>query len=283
MKTPSVHALLVAGLCCAFTARAGDDWHAKPSSEWNEKEVRQILEHSPWSRRVSVLLVRPDGDAKACLGSKGPCVREDTFHSPDPNHGPPSSIKTSSGRVSGEGLSELRQDYPGGAEANTLGRTDGVAGVAVVRWASSRTVHEALARVVPPSGKRMDAEQLAQLAPADAYVIYVDLRVALGDAGRISQFGVFTEQMARRSFLLPKSSGQRIPAVRVAAAPLPEFDDRKELALAAYYIFFPREQSGHATVPARETQIHFEYPLAPVPIRADFKLSQMSRGGSPDF
>jgi hypothetical protein len=283
MKTSRACTLLITGLVCALSAFADEAWQAKSPADWNEKDIRQILERSPWAHRVSVLLVRPDGEAAPCLGSKGPCAREDTFHSPNN-----SSSNVPGGRASPDLVTQVRnterqQEYTGAADIDRPERSDGVAGIAVVRWASARTVRDALARLVPPSGKRMDAEELAQLAPLDAYVMYVDLRVPLADVSHISQNGVLTEQMARRSALVLKSSGQRIPAVRVAAAPLPEFDDRKELALAAYYIFFPKGRGARATLPARETEVRFECPLAPVAIRADFRLSRMTREGLPDF
>ena len=283
MKSSSACALLIAGLGCASAALADEAWRTKPAAEWNEIEIRQILERSPWARRVSVILVRPDGEAKPCLGSKGPCENAETFHSSDPMHPDPGPIKTSSGRVSAAGQAELRQEYPGAAEADDSEKSYGVAGIAVVRWASARTVRDALSRMVPPSGKRLETEELAQLSPADAYVMYVDLRVALADASRVRQSGLLSEATVRRSSLLLRPSGRRISAVRVAPAPLPEFDSRKELALAAYYIFFPKQRSGHATLPVGETDVRFECPLAPVPIHADFKLSRMERGGSPDF
>jgi hypothetical protein len=283
MKKPSATALLISAMTFALAAQADEAWHSKPSSEWSDKDVHQILERSPWAHRVSVLLVRPDGEAKPCMGSKGPCVREDTFHSPDPTHPDPAPIKTSSGVISGGRQADLKQDYPGATEMDQPGRSDGVAGVSVVRWVSARTVRDALARLVPPSGKRMEAQELSQLSPVDAYVLYVDLRVGLADVRHVPQNGVLTEQMVRRSTLVLKSSGIRIPAVRVTTAPLPEFDDHKELALAAFYIFFPKLKDGHAVLPPGETDVRFECPLAPVAVRAEFKLSRMEREGSPDF
>jgi len=283
MKTPPLFALLLAGLACTFALRSVEARQGKPPAEWNDKDIRQILEHSPWAHRAPVLLVRPEGEGKPCMGSKGPCAREDTFHPPDTSNSIPSPAANSHDLVTQVRNSELQKEYSGGPEAEAPGAADGVAGVAVVRWASARTVRDALARMLPPSGKRLEEEQLAPLAAVDAYVLYVDLRVGLPDVSRIAQNGVFTEQMARRSFLVLKSSGQRLPAVRVVSAPLPEFDERKELAIAGYYIFFPRRKGDRPAIPPGESEVRFECPLTPVPIRADFKLSRMVREGSPDY
>ena len=286
MNTSRAMPLLLSGLLCVSAALADESWRGKPSSEWDQKEIRQILEHSPWAHRQSVFLVRPAGQVTGCVGSSGPCQRADSFRAPNTTHSSSTlpSPATTSSDLSGQVKAQETQDrYSAPVDSGESGEGEGVAGVAVIRWVSSRTVRDALAQLVPPSGKRMDAEELAQLAPADAYILYVDLRVDLADVSRVPKGGILTPGIARHSFLLVKTSGERIPAVRVAAAPLPEFDDRKELALAAFYIYFPRQKSGHAVLPQRESEVRFECPLAPVPIRADFKLSRMERAGSPDF
>ena len=285
MKGKQLTALLVAGLFCAFALPADEAWRTKPSADWDQKDIRQILEHSAWAHRVSVVLVRPAGEVAGCVGSSGPCQRDDSFRAPkspsDSSSTLPDPPRVGSDLSSQSKAREMQGRYSGSPDSR--GSEDSVVGVAVVRWASARTVREALGRMVPPSGKLMEPEELAQLAPADAYVVYVDLRVAVGDVSRVPQNGMLTQHIARQSFLLAKSAGQRIPAARVVSAPLPEFDDRKELALAAYYIFFPRQRASRASLPRNETEVRFECPLAPVPIHADFKLSHMERDGAPDY
>ena len=283
MKTSRAMPFTLAGLLCVSAALADESWRGKLSTQWDQKEIQQILEHSPWAHRLSVLLVRLAGQSAGCIGSSGPCQRDDAFHEPSNTKEPGALPATPLGshQLSAQAESgELQNRYSGPARIDAPG---GVAGVAVVRWVSSRTVREALAQLISPSGKRMDAEELAQLAPADAYIVYLDLRVNLADVSRVPQGGMLTAGMARHSRLVLKSSGERIVAARVASAPLPEFDERKEVALAAYYIFFPRQKDGRAVLGQRESEVRFECPLAPVPIRADFKLSRMERGGSPDF
>ncbi|HEX8284801.1 MAG TPA: hypothetical protein VF588_15680 [Pyrinomonadaceae bacterium] len=45
---------LAAALACAAGARAQkDEWQGKPFREWTEKEARQVLTESPWSRTVA--------------------------------------------------------------------------------------------------------------------------------------------------------------------------------------------------------------------------------------
>lgn len=272
---------------CASVALARGSWREKPATQWSQKDIRQILDHSPWGHRVSVVLRITAIQAESCPGTSGPCERADSFRDPSTSNTvngiPTQQALGPRGATWHAGLQELQQrsSGPGSPEGSTA--ADAVSGVSVVRWVSAQTMRDALAKMVSPSGKRMDPQELAQLAGRGLYVLYVDLRVPLADVSRIPQNGVLTPRLVRRSVLVLKSSGLRIPAVRIASAPLPEFDDRKQLSLAAYYIFFPKEKDGHAVFSAGQREVRFECPLAPEPIHAEFKLSQMEREGSPDL
>jgi len=286
MNRLPVTCFFLVGLLCASTAPADQTLPAGPSRDWNDKEIRQILENSPWAHRVPLLLVKPDAASQACTDRTGPCLRDEPFHEPvaEGTTTTETTVAVASTEGSTSALTKSRRDHSGrpgdsdAAEAN-----EAVTGVAVVRWASARTIREALAGLVPPSGKRMDPQEISQLAPADAYVVYADLRVAVGEVSRVPQNGILTQEIAGRSFLTLRSSGQKIPAVRVAPAPLPEYDDRKELALAAYYIFFPKQVDGHPSIPQREKEVRFDCPIVPVPLHVEFKLSRMARNGAPDL
>jgi hypothetical protein len=283
LNASQVSSFVLAGLLCASIALAEKPWPKDPSSEREQREIRQVLEHSPWAQRVPLMVVKPAGVAEFCPESGGNCPQDTTRQA--------SYASTLGQRRGGardpvdriEDSKNLMKDPNVEDSSNKSEEAKGIAGVAVVRWASARTIRDALARMVPPSGKRMQAEDLAQLAPADAFVVYVDVRVALADAGRVPQNGVLTRHMARHSALVLKSTGQRIDAARVASAPLPEFDGRKELALAAYYIYFPKLKDGHPWLTARDAEVRFECPLLPVPFHADFKLSRMQLSGAPDL
>jgi len=279
--------VLFAGVLCAFPTLADESWRNKPPAEWNKKELREILEHSPWAHRVSLMLVPPAVAEQPCAGSSD-CMRTDSFREP-PTTNTNAQIGGGAGPRAENDLEvetekERTQNRYSGPLADDNSRAPlAIGGVSVIRWASAATIRDALARSVPPSGKLMDAEQLAQLSRPDAYVVYVDLRVGVSDVAHIPQAGMLTQQMARRSFLISKSARVHIPAARVVRAPMPEFDDRKQMAIAAYYIYFPKRMNGKSVFPEGETEVRFECPLRPVPIRADFKLSHMQREGSPDY
>ncbi|MGQ9918207.1 MAG: hypothetical protein ACUVS7_12385, partial [Bryobacteraceae bacterium] len=53
MKRRSLFAAL--GAAVSVPARAADPW-TKPPAQWTEKDIRQILTNSPWSREVTITL-----------------------------------------------------------------------------------------------------------------------------------------------------------------------------------------------------------------------------------
>jgi hypothetical protein len=68
MRKFAVCLLIVAPLCAA------DFWQAKPYTEWSEKNVKKMLDDSPWARPVNIAgdLVPPrTGGGKRGLGARG--------------------------------------------------------------------------------------------------------------------------------------------------------------------------------------------------------------------
>jgi hypothetical protein len=273
MRTPQACAGLLAVLALALAARADESWRKKPYTEWNEKEVREVLEKSPWAHRENLMLVKPSDQNAPCAAGNLRCFSDDSVSYPTagPRRRPltPDDIQSQQGHR---------------AAAAMAPKPDGVFGTAVVRWESAQTVREALSRSGVKGEKVATAEaEPAPLPLSEAYIVYVDLRIKVSDVKKVPQSGVFTTAMAKSSILLVKSTGERISPIRVTSAPLPEFDDRKELALAAYYVYFPRAKDGKPVFDEKETLIRFECPLALQPIRSEFDLRDMRRGGNPDI
>lgn len=275
MRTRKVCALPLVLLALAFVASGDDSWRKKPFSEWNEKEVRQILEKSPWAHRVKLMVIKPGARTT-------PCPAGDPSCSPEGYPTASSSPTAQRGTMSPDDLQALQEGRTSSPTPPALG---GVVGTAVVRWASSRTVREAMFRSGVQRGrvKPQELQQPGVFAPLDAYVVYVDLRVALADAKKVPPCGRLTAAQLQNSVLVLKSTGERISPLSVRKAPLPEFDERKELALGAFYVYFPRMVRGKPSLPASETLVRFECPTMPVAITCEFDLQQMTREGLPDL
>ena len=259
-------------LALVFAASGHDFWRAKPPSHWNEKEVRKILEDSPWSHRQRLIITHMSVDSP---GVGAPLSR-------DPN---PTPASTNPQLRSAPSIAD--QPALNAARSSDVAppREFGIAGVSVVRWASARIVSEAVVRHSVLRGT-LTEEQAGRIAPytsQDSYVVYVDLRVSLRDVGVVPRGGVLTPSMVWNSTLYVQNTRERIRPSSVRLAPLPEFDDRKELTLAAYYVFFPRQAGSRRLLARGNSRVRFECPLVPVPIRHDFDLRKMAHDGSPDF
>jgi len=272
MRAPKACGFFLAVLAAALSAPADESWRHKPSTEWTDKEVREVLEKSPWAHREKLMLVPPKQQSFPCATGNLHCFSDDSVS------------YTTAGPRRKPSPDDIHAQQEHRAAASLAPRPDGVSAVAVVRWASAQTVREAMSR----SGKgetvaSAEAPQPAPLFSSDAYVLYVDLRIHVNNVKDVPQSGVFTAAVAQNSRLIVKSTGRRILPLRVTSAPLPEFDKRKELALAAYYIYFPRLQDGKPVFGEKETLVRFECPLAPQPIHSEFDLRDMRRSGVPDL
>jgi len=275
MRTRRIWALPLVLFAFAFVASGNDSWRNKPFTQWNVKEVRQILENSPWAHRVRMLVVKPGAQSGACPSGKPPCS-QDSF---PPVNSSPTEHRSTMTASDMQATRDIRTATP------SLPPVAGVEGTAVVRWTSSRTVREAIFRNRVQRGqiKPEDSQQSGIFTQPDAYIVYVDLRVSLADVKKVPQSGVFTAAMLQNSVLILKSSGERISPLAVKSAPLPEFDERKELALGAFYVFFPRVLMGKPSLPENESLVRFECPIASSTIISEFEPAKMEREGSPDL
>lgn len=274
MRTRKACALPFALLALATVAFGNDTWRKKSYSQWNEKEVRQILENSAWAHRVKLMVVKPAASGRPCPSGNPRC---------SPDSAP--TIPSAYGRRRSASPEEIRASQDQRSASPTPPGLQGVAATAVVRWASARTVREAVARDGVQRGlvKPEELKDASFFAPLDTYVLYIDFRIPVSDANRVPQSGLFTEAMVQNAVLVVKSTGQRIAPLSVKKAPLPEFDERKELALGAFYIFFPRQVEGKPALPLDERIVRFECPTVPIAIASEFELRAMARDGSPDF
>lgn len=117
--TRLVHLLLVGAIFATFVV-AGDPWKEKPYTEWTAKDVKKVLEKSPWSK----------------------IVVQRRWSLPGRDAGPQTNSEL------GSRASTRREEYS---------RTESIQ--TSVRWASSRTVREAWrrrAQIVTATGAKVD-------------------------------------------------------------------------------------------------------------------------------
>jgi hypothetical protein len=231
----------VALLLAAIVWAGGDPWKSKPYQQWDAKDVRRVLDDSPWGRTVQVEAPWLKGDA----GGDTP----DAAAAPVGPGGRPGQ-----GSRSGVG-SELG----GGPQVAVA--------TFIVRWSSSRTIREAIVRTAMLSGQLKEdaaAQQLAQ--PVESYEIVVagpDMKPFQSVDEKILQNG---------AFLIDRKTKQKISPTSVK---IQNTDDGKRIQSVAF-IFPKKSDTGISTISAEEKTVDFLSVVTNVKIQVSFDISKMT-------
>lgn len=225
-------------LALAGAAWAGDPWVEKSFREWNEKEVKKILNDSPWSRTIHV--------SGTWAGANRP--------GSEPSLGGPGG-----GGAPATGV---------GGPASSEGREPQIARVPFqIRWVSSQTIREAMARnaVLQGRAQEADAEKFIEQRPAEYLVAIVgeDMR----PFGRAK-----AEALAQSSHLSLKSTKQKLAPLKVE---IRKSQDGKKVNAVVF--FFPRTTSaGEPQIAPTEKDVEFYCEVDHVIFRTNFNPNKMS-------
>jgi hypothetical protein len=228
-------------LLAAIVWAGGDPWKSKPYQQWDAKDVRKVLDDSPWGRSVQVEAPWLKGDAGGDSSDAGAAPAGPGGRSPQ-------------GGRSGVG--------------NELGAGPQVAvATFIVRWSSSRTIREAVARTAILAGQIKDdaaAQQLAQ--PVESYEIVVagpDMKPFQSVDEKILQNG---------AFLIDRKTKQKLSPTSVK---IQNTDDGKRIQSVAF--FFPKKSdTGISTISAEEKTVDFLSVVTNVKIQVSFDISKMT-------
>jgi len=217
---------------------AGDPWKSKPFMQWDEKDIRKILNDSPWSKAVQVPAAWTTG------GDSGIEVA-----SAAQEHAP-------GGGVMGGGTTSSAPPPAPSVPQATF----------VVRWGSSRTIREALLRSQVLAGQMKAEEAEKQAAqPVEVYQVLV----AGGDMKPFQ--GADEKALLEKTYLATKKTKQKIAAAGV------EFlrgSDGKTV-VAAVFSFPKKTETGEQTIVADEKGAEFFCSIGGANIRATFEISKM--------
>jgi len=230
----------------AIVWAGGDPWKSKPYQQWDAKDVRKVLDGSPWVRSVQVEAPWINGDADS-----GNADSLGTQTQPAP---------ASAGQGPRTG--------PGGGGATAAGVAPQTAlATFVVRWTSSRTIREAVLRNAILAGQlKEDAaeEQLAQ--PVQSYEVVVagpDMKPFQSVDEKILEHG---------AFLMDRKTKQKIMP---ASVKIQNSEDGKKIQSVAFY--FPKKSdSGISTIGADVKAVDFLCVVTNVKIEASFDASKMA-------
>jgi hypothetical protein len=275
-KIPPLLAFLLA---LAGLLAANEGWRGRPYTKWTQSDVQEVLDHSPWVRQVNLLILPPIGGDAGCPVSEPRCGIRDPVNVTEgitaEQNGAPAqpSLEERIAKQQHDSFAAQGPAPSGGVVAST------------VRWSSSLTVREALVREKQLLGE-VDIRQLqasGYFEPLDSYILYVDVRLPLGQDPKSVRAATLTRTAVSHALLAPKHGGTTAFPARIEPAPLPAYDKHRGVPLAAYYLFFLRRQEGKALLPAGETEAVFECPLGATKIKAVFDLRKMLREGTPDL
>ena len=235
----------VALLLAAIVWAGGDPWKSKPYQQWDAKDIRKVLDASPWVRSVQVDAPWRNGDVAAGDADGG-----GTAAQPAPAR-----------------MGQAPRTGPGGGGADAGAGPQTALATFVVRWASSRTIREAVLRndILTAHIKEDAAEQeLAHLS--ETYEIVVagaDMKPFQSVDEKILEHG---------AFLMDRKTKQKIAPSSVK---IQNSEDGTKI-LSVLFIFRKQSDSGMSTIGADVKTVDFLSVVTNVKIEASFDITKMT-------
>jgi hypothetical protein len=230
----------------AIVWAGGDPWKSKPYQQWDAKDVRKVLDGSPWVRSVQVEAPWISADAVAGGADSGgtPAQPGQATAGPSPRTGPGG----------------------GGPDAGAAAGPQTALATFVVRWASSRIIREAVLRNAILAGQLQEDAAEQQLAQSvESYEIVVagpDMKPFQSVDERILEHG---------AFLMDRKTKQKIAPTGVK---IQNSEDGTKIQSVAFY--FPKKSdSGVSTIGADVKAVDFFCVVTNVRIEASFDTSKM--------
>jgi len=245
---------------------ASQVWMSKPYQQWNENDVREILQHSPWIKETTVL---------ASWGGSQSMQNPGMPPQGQPQQSQPSQSGTmggSKGTMGGGG------SYGGGSGAQGAGgQQPGMGGgqpetaegrnvTYVIRWNSAQTIRDAVARQAMLSGKASQS-QLQQ---------YVDQQPSVY---QVFVFGPDMTPFAQETndTLKSKASIEVKPSKeKVAPAQVDIVKSPNGGSITGVLFSFPKQGTdGKPVIAANDKEAHFDCKLKLAHLGANFDLRKM--------
>jgi hypothetical protein len=239
--------VLAAVLCAAFVVYAGDAWKDKDFDKWDQKDVDKILKDSPWSKAVQY-----GGGGSSSMEAPLSTPGSDAAHSPNGGGNGRSGLSASGSMGSSEGM---------GAATNFF-----------VRWYSSRTVREAMARQRELNGTPADEARKNLDGEVDAYEVLLQ-------SNNLNAFAKEGEAALKdHSFLMLKSNKDKIAPSKVTL-----IKGQGDRVVAVQFDFPHKKDSGEPTIGPGEKGVEFSTKAGATPLAVTFDLSKMADKKGADY
>jgi hypothetical protein len=245
--------LVVAALVFA----GGDPWKSKPYQQWDDKDVKRILEDSPWAKVVQVDVTWKPGKGNSNGDAGGPA--------PATNQQVPAG---GGGKTMG-GASPSPAAAPGSntpvSGATDTGNSSGEASF-LVRWVSAKTVEKAVYRKAELAGTMKPEDAEKELAKQlDVYELIVF-------GPDMTPFQSADEDVLKTSAsLIEKKNKQKISPYKIEITRSP--DGKKVQAVA--FAFLRKAANGEPTIADDDKGVDFNCFVGGAKIHASFDISKM--------
>jgi hypothetical protein len=229
----------------------GDPWKTKPFETWDQNDVRQILNDSPWAKLARVpadwMMNQQSGNGKSEMG-RAPggtaAAAEGPGGSSTPNYGAPSMLGTPEGQT-----------------------------VFIIRWYSSRTIREALVRDQILNGQLKESDAAQYLGQPTNYEV-----VVIGPD--MTPFGSASEDALKAaSYIQAKQSKIKVNATAVDISRSP--DGHK--VMAVMFSFPMKTAKGDQVISADDSGVKFVCKTRDIDLDMGFDLRKMVDQKGPDF
>jgi hypothetical protein len=244
--------VMAAVLFASFVVYAGDAWKDKDFEKWDQKDVDKILKDSPWSKAVQY-----GGGGSSSMAAPLTSPGSDAAH--DGSGG--------GGGGGGNGRNGL-------SATGSLGASQGMGAATsfFVRWYSSRTVREAMARQREMNGTPAEEARKSLEGDIDTYEVLLQ-------STNLAAFAKEGEAaLKEHSYLMLKSNKDKVTPSKVTL--IKGQGDR----VAAVQFDFPKKNaSGEPTFGPSEKGVEFFTKAGTTPLTVSFDLSKMADKKGADY
>ncbi len=240
---------------------ASQVWMSKPYQQWNENDIREILQRSPWVKETTVLASW--GRAQAPENSGMPPQGQPPQSRP-PQGGTMGGGGGTMGSGSGGSYQSAGAQQPGmGQQPETA---EGRNVTYVIRWNSAQTIRDAIARQATLNGKASQAQlqQYVDQQPT-TYQVFVF-------GPDMTPFAQETaDSLKSKAFMEVKPSKEKVAPAQVEIVKAPNGG-----SITGVLFSFPKQGADGKTVIApNDKQAHFDCKLKLVRLGANFDLRKM--------
>jgi hypothetical protein len=236
--------VLMAVLFATAAVYASDVWKDKDFDKWDQKDVDKILKDSPWSKQIQY-----GGGATGGMDAPFTQPASESAH-PDINNG--SRLSASAGTGGSAGMGPATSFF--------------------VRWYSSRTVREAMARQRELKGSPTDEARKGLATEMDTYEIVLQ-------STNLNAFSKEGEaSLKEHSYLMLKGNKDKIAPSRVIVQ-----KGQEDRAVAVVFDFPRKSASGEPTIGAGEKGVEFYTKAGTTPLTVSFDLSKMADKKGQDY